>query len=433
MNDLASKIFQKAQQYQDEAVALLRRLISTPGPSHSEGPRLELLQKEVERTGAAERTFMDSYGNLCWTVGQGDHTILLCGHADTAGPGPMEAWKALGIDPHEGHYDSKGRVWGRGAVCGLAGLVTQVFATRIIKELGLGRNVSVYAVATVSAEENPGGGLRWIFNEGVRSNLYPRPEVVLLAEATGDSTHGPLGIYRGHRGHMEIVLETQGKATHGATPWRGVNAIAAMGPIITELQGLQEGQGLINDPALGRGSITITRIEDGAASTHSVPASCRVVIDRRLTFGETRATAMAQILNLPSVRALGDKVQVRVRHHDTPTWKSYRVNDDQCHMAWATPSDHAAIKAAHSTYNAILTPRANDERYTGLFAQTPREGCWKLGTDGFGIPSDVPALGLGAGIEELAHTAKEHLDARELVGAVAFTALYPTMYRLGRP
>lgn len=429
MSDLSEKIFQAAEKHRDEAVALLRRLMAVSGESNAEGERLQLLKAEIERLDAADRSFIDSYGNLCWVVGQGPRALFLVGRADTSGPGPQGAWQAHGVtDPLEGRYDKGGRVRGLGAASPLSGLVSQVFATRILRELGLARSFTIYSVATVGGHLNPGGGTRWIFNEGVRSNLYPRPEAVVLSEATGDTSRGALGIYRGHRGLMEVVMETRGAAAHAATPTAGVNAIMAMAPVLQEIEALQQGGTFINDPFLGAGSVTVTRIRDRSPSDQSVAPWCQILVNRRLTAGESRTTAMAQLLNMPSVRALGERIKVQVRHHDTPTWKGYQTSDDVCHGAWSTPESSPAVTAALSTWRAVLGPRPEGDRYEGVWGDEPRLGAWKLGTDGLGVPADVPTIGLGPGREQHAHTPDDQVDSREMTGATAFLALYPTMF-----
>lgn len=429
MKDLADRIFAKAEKVQDEAVTLMRRLIEVPAPSHQEEARLMLLRDELDRLGAADRHFIDSYGNLCWVVGQGERTLMSCSHLDTVTPAPEPLWQRAG----RGAYDSafiQGHVEGLGAVSPLAGVVAQVFASKLIRAMGLNSDATLLSVSTVGAEANPGGGQRWIFNEGVRSNLYQRPEVVLLSEPTGDADAGPLGIYRGQRGVMKIKLTFTGDASHGGAPRGegGAHAIMAMNRVLNDLEALQKGDGLGNDPFLGRGALTVTRVADQSPSDHTTAPWCQLTLDRRLTFGESRPMAIAQLLNLPSVRALGDAVTVQVHNHESQTWRQYQVTDSQCWEARATPENHPAVKAAVSTWRAALAPRAHQPRYEGLLPEQPRLGRWRTHSEALGVPKDIPIVGLGAGDELQTHTPRERLDTRELVAAIAFLALYPTIY-----
>ena len=51
----------------------------------------------------------------------------------------------------------------------------------------------------------------------------------------GDSRlQGPLGIYRGQRGRMQIELVVTGKSSHGSMPWQGRNPLEMGGAIIAE-------------------------------------------------------------------------------------------------------------------------------------------------------------------------------------------------------
>jgi putative selenium metabolism hydrolase len=426
MSDLAARIFEKAESYRDEAVALLRELIAIPGESNTEGPRLKHLAAAIEAMGAADRVFFDDFGNLVWTVGQGRPVVFLDGHTDTVGTGPMADWEKKGLHPYEGKLED-GWVWGRGSSDQLSGVVSQVFATRLLKELGLAEDFIVVSVGSVAEEANDGGGPRYIFREGIDKGFYPRPDVFLLTEGTGDATLGPLAIYRGHRGRMEIEVETFGRSCHGSNPDLGENAIVMMADIVKEVQALQSEKRLRDHEFLGRGSVTVSRIEDQSPSNNCVAPYCRIVLDRRMTIGEDRESCLAEIRELPSVRTLGDKVKVGVLRYTDATWKGYPVDDEIYLPTWLTEAEHPALQAAVATYRQVLSPRAGGA-YEGVLFEEPRVARWIFSTDGVGVPNDIPKFGFSPGWEQFAHTLEERVDSREIVAAVAFMAYYPWLF-----
>ena len=101
------------------------------------------------------------------------------------------------VDPFKGD-ERDGIIYGRGA-CDMKGaLASIVYGGRIIKELGLEGDYTLWVVGSVQEEDCDGLCWQYIINEDEL-----RPEAVVIAEPTN------LGVYRGHRGRMEIEVRTQ--------------------------------------------------------------------------------------------------------------------------------------------------------------------------------------------------------------------------------
>ena len=114
------------------------------------------------------------------------------------------------------------------------------------------------------------------------------PDVVVITEPTN------LGVYRGHRGRMEMEVRTQGRSCHGSAPERGVNAVYKMAPIVADIERLNERLAATADPFLGKGTVTISDIRSTSPSLCAVADSCTIHLDRRLTRGETLESAVAR-------------------------------------------------------------------------------------------------------------------------------------------
>ena len=81
---------------------------------------------------------------------------------------------------------------------------------KIIKELGLNDQFTIYFTGTVMEEDCDGLCWQYLLKE---EKL--KPEFVVITEPTN------LNIYRGHRGRMEIRVEVKGRSCHGSAPERG--------------------------------------------------------------------------------------------------------------------------------------------------------------------------------------------------------------------
>ncbi|HXH41987.1 MAG TPA: hypothetical protein VNN08_25405, partial [Thermoanaerobaculia bacterium] len=262
-----------ARLYRPLAIRILREAIRIPadhldsdprcGLSGHEQPRLEYLRRTIAEIGAVERAedvAFDAFGNLVWSVE--DRTdgipadekavVMLDGHTDTVNALRDRWHEAIGggIDPYYGWVDGlkvdrtflahelgylpperewEHLVWGRGSADQLAGVVCQIVATKILNELrgeGALHGVIVRAYGTISEEDNDGGGPMYLTREVFPTATPDRiPDVVILTEATGCAKLGPLGIYRGQRGRMQIEVEVTGRSCHGSMPWEGLNPL----------------------------------------------------------------------------------------------------------------------------------------------------------------------------------------------------------------
>jgi len=465
------------------------------GLSNHEGPRLEYLRRMVLETGAVaspDDVGYDAFGNLVWTIADpGDgvplpdkRVVMLDGHCDTV-RALAPAWAERlgpGIHPYLGLTD-RGRVdvarlrhevsglppetawehlvFGRGAADQLAGVVSQIVACRILRELapaGALRGAIVRSYVTVAEEDNDGGGPMHVVRHELPDAPPDRiPDVVVLTEPTGDARAGSLGIYRGQRGRMQIEARITGRSCHGSMPAEGLNPLEHGGAILAEAaQRHDRGEGFLDHPFLGRGTRTASFAALETPSDCAVPERLTVRFDRRLTVGETPEQALADIETLDAVqaaRSAGLTVEIGVPTYDVPTWRGVVPGNPQIYPGWLTPEDHPALRAAEHAYRAVVGPHAATDALGTPIPREPRLGRWIFSTDGVGYPvpatSPFPAVpaakrwvssgtvrhpamfGLGAGLEQNAHRVGEFVDLRELVHAVAFLARFPSAFVAG--
>ena len=302
--------------------AFLRAMISHPSESCEEGEVVACIKAEMEKLGFDE-VKVDGLGNVMGFMGDGDKIIAIDSHIDTVGIGNRDNWD---FDPYEGFEDDQ-LIGGRGGSDQEGGMASATYAAKMMKDMDLiPEGYKVMVVGTVQEEDCDGMCWQYIYNvDGIK------PEFVISTEPTDG------GIYRGHRGRMEIRVDVHGTSCHGSAPERGDNAIYKMADIIADVRSLNNNgcdestdiKGLVKmlDPKynpehyedarfLGRGTCTVSQIFYTSPSRCAVADSCAISIDRRMTAGETYKSCLEEVENLPvrqEVRRRRQGLHVHVR------------------------------------------------------------------------------------------------------------------------
>ncbi len=400
---LRARVLAAAERDTPAAARFLRDLIAIPSESAGERAVVARAADEMRALGFDE-VKVDGFGNVLGRVGHGPKVVCLDGHLDTVGVGDPGTWTR---DPYGGAVEN-GIIYGRGASDQEAGHAAAVYGARIAKELGLLDGVSLWVTGTVMEEDCDGLCWQYILREGVL-----RPDVVVITEPTG------LAVYRGHRGRMEMEVRTQGRSAHGSAPERGVNAVYKMAPILREIEALNDDLAAGADPFLGKGSVTVSAIRSTSPSLCAVADSCTIHLDRRLTAGETRDGAVAEVLALPAVRAAGATVTVLQYAREGYTGLTYPT--EKYYPTWATPEDDPAVRAAVEAASLAL-------------GRAPAVGRWTFSTNGVATAGmfGVPTVGFGPADERHAHTPDDQCPVADLTRAAAFYAAFPRAWLAAR-
>ncbi|MDD5557040.1 MAG: YgeY family selenium metabolism-linked hydrolase [bacterium] len=390
-------VMRRARGYRRRMVSFLRDLISIPSESRAEGKVIERIGGEMRDAGF-DSVKVDGMGNLLGRMGGGKRIIAMDAHVDTVGVGHRASWRC---DPYEGAIRG-GRIYGRGAVDQKAGMASLVYGARLIRELGLWGDFTLYVVGSVQEEDCDGLCWQYIIREdGLR------PECVVITEPTN------LGVYRGHRGRMEIRVTAAGRAAHASAPERGRNAIYAMGRVVREIERLN--RTLRCDRFLGRGTVAVTDIKCESPSLCAVPDLCSIHLDRRLTLGEDRRSALREVRE--AVSRSGVAAVAEVLTYDLPSYRGSVYRTERAFPAWLLPRTHPLLRAAVDT----------SRRLTG---RAPTVGRWIFSTNGVATMGmfGIPTVGFGPGEERYAHSIAEHVRAEQLPTAAAWYALFPRNY-----
>jgi putative selenium metabolism hydrolase len=393
------EIARLAERYTPEMVRFLRDMIAIPSESAGEKTVVERVRAEMERAGFDE-VKVDGMGNILGRVGSGKTVIAVDGHLDTVGVGDASTWTR---DPYQGDIKD-GVIYGRGASDQEGGIAAGVHGARIAKELGLLGGVQLWVTGTVMEEDCDGLCWQYILREKVLT-----PDVVVITEPTN------LGVYRGHRGRMEIELRTQGRSAHGSAPERGVNAVYKMAPIIADIEKLNDRLADTADPFLGKGSCTIAAIRSTSPSLCAVADSATIHVDRRLTHGETWESAVKELEALESVKRAG--AVVSVLDYAVPSYTGLTYPTKKFYPTWLLPEDHAAVRAGVTAATQAL-------------GKAPVVGKWGFSTNGIATAGmfGVPTIGFGPANEIYAHTPDDQCPVGDLTVAARFYAAFPQCF-----
>ena len=199
---------------------------------------------------------------------------MLNGHLDTVGTVGMQR-------PFSAEVRA-GRLYGRGAYDMKGALAAALVATANARDERLAGDV---VVACVIDEELASAGTEQLLDRHAADGAIvcePTDERVCVA----------------HRGFVGFEIETRGRAAHGSRPDLGIDAIVAMGPVLTRLADLAEAlpAGRAHE-LVGTGSVHASLIEGGQEYS-SYPERCLLVGERRTIPGESTASVEKELRGL---------------------------------------------------------------------------------------------------------------------------------------
>ena len=439
-----------AQGYQADMSRFLRDMISHPSESCEEKEVVMCIKAEMEKLGY-DKVEIDGLGNVIGWMGSGEKIIAIDSHIDTVGIGNISNWEQ---DPYKG-YETEDIIYGRGGSDQEGGMASAVYGAKIMKDLGLiPAGYKIMVVGSVQEEDCDGMCWQYIVNKYFPSKeeAQKRIEFVISTEPTDG------GIYRGHRGRMEIRVDVKGVSCHGSAPERGDNAIYKMADILQDVRALNENddadgteiKGLVKrlnpkyNPEhwedarfLGRGTCTVSQIFYTSPSRCAVADSCAISIDRRMTAGETWDSCLKEIEDLPAVKKYGGDVKVSMYMYDRPAWTG-TVYETECFFpTWINKETAAHVQALIDAHHALwgekrIGHKDADPKLDAMhLRERPLTDKWTFSTNGVSIQGryGIPCVGFGPGAESQAHAPNEITWKQDLVTCAALYAAVPGLYK----
>ena len=401
---------QRVQSHRDDIVRFMREICAIPSMDSQIEAVGQQVAAEMHRLKFDEVRF-DVMGNILGRVGPAPsagpgtsgarRVIVFDSHLDTVGIGDRAQW---GWDPFQGKVE-EGVLYARGACDEKGSTPGMVYGIALARDLGLLDGWTAYYFGNM--EEACDGIAPRSF---VEHDPRVRPDVVVIGEPTR------MQVYRGHKGRVEMQVVARGRSAHAASNWLGDNAIYKLLPIIAGIRDLDPT--LRTHDFLGKGTITVSDMQVSTPSINAVPDQATIFIDRRLTFGETMAGALAEVQAIidKHAGASPDDFSLGLLTYDVPSYTGFRLVVDKYFPAWALAESHPLVQAALNATELVFGRRA-------------ATGKWDFSTNGtyWVGQAGIPAIGFGPGDEVHAHTTHDQVRLDDVVAATLFYAALPAM------
>ena len=391
----ATQVHQFIEFHREEIINFMREICAIPSMDSQIEAVGKRIGAEMQKFGFAEVRF-DKMGNILGRIGNGPKVLVYDSHIDTVGIGDPQQWQ---WDPFEGKVEN-GCLYARGACDEKGSTPGMIYGLAAAHNLGFLEGWTAWYFGNME---------EWC--DGIAPNTFVevdprvRPDFVVIGEPTR------MQVYRGHKGRVELQVIAKGKSAHAASNELGINAIYLLLPVIAGVKDLEPQLG--DDPFLGHGKITATDMHVKTPSINAVPDEATLFIDRRMTFGETKEAALAQVANLIPGE-LRERIKVEILKYAEPSYTGFVFPVEKYFPAWALDESHLLIKAGQQVRQLI-----------GLSAAPA--GKWNFSTNGiyWAGKAGIPSIGFGPGDEVFAHSVNEHVPLEEVVKAGEFYALLP--------
>jgi len=343
-----------------EKERLIDQIISTYSPSRQESEVARIIFDYLKTRRFSPR--IDMAGNVICEFGDGDYSILLCGHMDTV-PGELPV-------KIEGDL-----VFGRGACDAKGPLLSLLFAFESLAIEHNQKSAGKVIFAAVTEEELSSSGLAELIRTNMKANC------AIFGEPGGSSK-----ITVGYRGHLTTRISIVTPEVHASAPKLVTNSAELFYEIF---RSLKDGLGAENDGSLDRTSASITEISSGTAH-NVIPGKTIATIDIRVPLGKTTEEIKSLIQRI--VAGFRDRIDdaAITLSFDEPT-EPYRV-----------PLNSSLVRAMN---RSILKTGVKPSLIT-------KSGTGDMNT--YAIAFRVDAVTYGPGEAKLSHTSQEKVSISEI-------------------
>jgi putative selenium metabolism hydrolase len=391
-------ILETAAKLNEDMQSFARALIQTPSLSGDEKAVAELCKAQMIQLGYDE-VFIDGIGNVVGILrGSGEGcNVMFNSHMDHVDPGNEALWDY----PPYGGVMENGYIHGRAASDVKGGLAAQIYAGALLRQAGIPLRGDYIVTGVVQEEPAEMFGIQFLCDKTLPERGL-RFDLMISSEATG------LNLFLGHRGRVEIKVVTEGRTSHGSAPWRGINAVTKMMPVLERINRLAET--LPTHPVLGKSTLALTNITCSPGRLSIIPDVCTVSLDRRLLPDETGEAALAEIETILSELSQKDpdfKAHAQIRTVHETSWTGFAADCEKKMGAWLIRPDHPlvieTVKALHS------------------IGQTPDFGKWDFATDASYVTGvlSIPTIGYSPMEEQYAHTPQDRVSTDMMLKALA--------------
>jgi len=354
---------------QEQAVRLLTNLLGIYSPSGKEEDIANFLATELKKMGF--QVGIDAIGNVIGVVGEGEPTILLCGHMDTvAGHLPLRV--------------EEGKIYARGAVDAKGPLAAMVMAAaEAAKEPAFKGRGKILIAATVE-EEATSRGVKHLITQGITADY------AIFGEPSGAEN-----VTIGYKGQIQLKIVCKTETGHASTPWLYENALEKAYELWNQIKNAS------NYPSLDPSESPFTAVTAclvrvaGGRATSVVPFEAEMNLDVRVPIQFSTTQVFDQLSKIiAKYQAANPKVIVIPTVQDTV--ESFEVDK-------SSPLVHVMS----SSIRKVLNKPATLMHKTGT-------GDMNI----LGHAMNLPIVTYGPGDSHLDHTLEEHIVINEYLASI---------------
>jgi acetylornithine deacetylase/succinyl-diaminopimelate desuccinylase-like protein len=292
----------------------------------------------------------------------GKPRVLFAPHTDTV------SVLGMTIDPFGGEVRD-GKVWGRGASDTKGPMASMLWAIREMRDRLPTLGHEIWFAGLMSEETDQHGSKALASQEQF--------DFVIAAEPTG------LDVVYTHKGSAFLGLRTRGKAAHGSRPELGDNAISKMLRVLAWMEGdLAREYATLRDPVLGSPTVSVGTIR-GGSKTNIIPDACEASVDMRFIPAQFEP-------------GMGDALAKRLRE----VCPDLEIEFPLAPPLYTDPKHPLIVKLGECGAQPVGAPWFCDACF---FAER-----------------GMPAIALGPGSIQQAHTKDEHIAVADLEKGVEF-------------
>lgn len=350
---------------QGQAVRLLTNLLGIYSPSGKENYIANFLAEEMKKLGF--QVGLDRIGNVIGVVGDGEPTILLCGHMDTvAGQLPLRV--------------EEDKIYARGAVDAKGPLAAMIIAASEISKNSAFKGKVL--VASVVEEEATSRGVRHMITQGIHADY------AIFGEPSGVEN-----ITIGYKGQIQLKIICKTQTGHTSTPWLYENSLEKAYNLWMQIKNSYPPIEKAESP-FSAITACLTKISGGKA-TSVIPFETEMDIDIRVPIQFTTEQVIHDTQKvIAQYQEANPKVTVKSSIEDTV--EPFEVNK-------TSPLVHALS----SSVRKVLNKPATLLRKTGT-------GDMNI----LGKAMNIPIVTYGPGDSHLDHTLDEHIVINEYLDSI---------------
>ncbi|MFX0210702.1 MAG: M20 family metallopeptidase [Candidatus Hodarchaeota archaeon] len=253
-----------------DCLSILKELISlnSENPPGNTRRIIEWIRSwaETNRIPSKTQWYEENQANIILTLGNATKSIVICGHLDTVPIGDINNWN---YDPL-GAEENDGYIYGRGSADMKGGVSACLGALKSLKDSISNIDCMEYKIIFIgtSDEEVGLGGAKAVMKQGVMD----KAKFLIVTEPTA------LKVGIAEKGVLWFKIRSFGKAAHGSTPEKGINAIEELAQLFPLLH---KHLPTVTDPILGQSTLNIGKFY-GGKSANVVPEEAEVHCDYRL-------------------------------------------------------------------------------------------------------------------------------------------------------